>query len=170
MPSFRCHRCGETHDGIPSFGWDYPVHYLAIPEKDRSRRCLLTPDSCVIDTHAFYVSGSLEVPVLGYEESLSWRVWVSLSRPEFDRFSRLHGARDGSRSASFSGWLAAHIWIYDDTLNLKATVHLRDRGLRPRVELEPTAHPLAVEQRRGITLDRVAEIYAQMTHPPEPAT
>ena len=45
------------------------------------------------------------------------------------------------------------------------TVHLRDDGVRPYIELEPTDHPLAVEQRsNGITVDRVAEILAYYEH------
>ena len=35
---------------------------------------------------------------------------------------------------------------------------------RPYIELEPTDHPLAVEQRKGITADRVAEFYAHYEH------
>ena len=49
-------------------------------------------------------------------------------------------------------------------MNLKSRVHLRDHGLRPTIELEPTDHPLALEQRNGISVDRVAEIYAIMLH------
>jgi hypothetical protein len=51
-----------------------------------------------------------------------------------------------------------------ETVNLKTKVHLRDDGLRPWIELEPTDHPLAVEQRNGISTDRVAEIYSIMVH------
>ena len=47
---------------------------------------------------------------------------------------------------------------------MKTRVHLRDDGARPYIELEPTDHPLAVEQRNGITADRVAEIYAYYEH------
>lgn len=43
------------------------------------------------------------------------------------------------------------------TENLKTRVHLRDNGVRPYIELEPTNHPLAVEQRPGIAVERVAE-------------
>jgi hypothetical protein len=49
-------------------------------------------------------------------------------------------------------------------MNLKTRVHLRDDGLRPFLELEPTQHPLAVEQRDGITAERVAELYALLVH------
>lgn len=43
-------------------------------------------------------------------------------------------------------------------------VHLRDNGIRPFIELEPTDHLLAIEQREGISVERVAEIYALVVH------
>jgi hypothetical protein len=49
-------------------------------------------------------------------------------------------------------------------VGLKTMVHLRDNGIRPYIELEPTVHPLAIEQRAGITVERVAEIYSLMMH------
>ena len=39
--------------------------------------------------------------------------------------------------------------------------------MRPFIELEPTDHPLAVEQREGIPARRVAEFYALVVHEPE---
>jgi len=50
-------------------------------------------------------------------------------------------------------------------MSLKTHVHMKEPKLRPWVELEPTDHPLAVEQRDGITWDRVREIAAIMLHP-----
>ncbi|SFF35346.1 hypothetical protein SAMN05421541_109131 [Actinoplanes philippinensis] len=38
-------------------------------------------------------------------------------------------------------------------------------GRRPLIELEPSDHPLAVEQRTGITLDRVRQIAETLLHP-----
>ena len=32
--SFTCATCGEVHEGVPSFGWDYPVQYLGVPEEE----------------------------------------------------------------------------------------------------------------------------------------
>jgi hypothetical protein len=43
-------------------------------------------------------------------------------------------------------------------------LHLRDDGMRPYIELEPTDHPLAVEQREGISPERVAELYEIVVH------
>jgi Uncharacterized protein conserved in bacteria (DUF2199) len=49
-------------------------------------------------------------------------------------------------------------------VNLKTHVHTREVGRRPFIELEPTDHPLAVEQRDGITWERVQEIAEQVLH------
>ena len=38
-------------------------------------------------------------------------------------------------------------------------------GERPLIELEPTDHPLAVEEREGITLARVRAIAERVLHP-----
>lgn len=164
MFAFRCRSCGEVHEGIPSFGWDYPVQYLEVPEHDRRRRCHLTSDTCVIDGQFFFVRGCLEVPVVGQHEPMSWGVWTSLSEKNFLHFEELFDEPNRASHGPFFGWLSAHIWIYPDTVNLKAAVHLRDDGIRPHVDLEPTDHPLAVEQRQGITVERVAEIYEKMVH------
>ena len=58
----------------------------------------------------------------------------------------------------YFGWLSTSIPGYPDTLNLKTHVHTRAIGIRPFIELEPTNHPLAIEQREGITLQRVEGI------------
>jgi hypothetical protein len=50
------------------------------------------------------------------------------------------------------------------TLSLKTRVHTQAVGQRPLIELEPTDHPLAVEQRTGITLARVQEIAETLLH------
>jgi hypothetical protein len=47
------------------------------------------------------------------------------------------------------------------TFLLKGRLHFRNDKRRPTIELEPTDHPLAVEQRKGITLARAWEIVHQ---------
>jgi hypothetical protein len=166
MFRFRCATCHEEHRGMPSFGWDAPVYYPGVPEAERAGRCVLTSDTCVIDGRYFFVRGCLEVPVIGQEERFSWGVWVSLSEQNFRHFVELYEELKRAQRGPFFGWLSSQIGLYPDTVNLKTSVRLRDDGLRPLIELEPTEHPLAVEQRRGITAERVAEIYERMVHPP----
>lgn len=74
-------------------------------------------------------------------------------------------ARPRGRTPYF-GWLTTELAPYSpSTTNLKTHVHTRSLGQRPFIELEPTDHPLAVEQRTGITMDRVREIAEAVLHP-----
>jgi len=162
--SFRCADCGETHVGMPTFGFSFPVQYLDVPEAERERRVVLDSDTCVIDDEHFYIRGCLEIPVQGSSTPFAWGVWVSLSRKNFVHFRELLEVEERSQHGPFFGWLCSPPRPYPDSTSLKTMVHLRDHGIRPYIELEPTDHPLAVEQRLGITVERVAEIYALMMH------
>lgn len=165
---YTCVTCGEVHEGIPSLSAAAPLYYYSIPEAERQTRCDLDSDTCVVDEGFFFVRGCLEVPILGEREPFIWGVWVSLSRESFGTFLRLYDEQHRSHEGPFFGWLSAFLKGYPDTENLKCMVHLRDHGQRPLIELEPTDHPLAVEQRSGITIDRVGEILSLNFHD-EPA-
>ncbi|MDX2296351.1 MULTISPECIES: DUF2199 domain-containing protein [Streptomyces] len=120
---------------------------------------LLSSDQCVIRGEHFFVRGLIEIPVLGSDEVFSWGVWVSLSRANFSRAADLWDTPGREAEEPYFGWLTTELLVYPaTTLNLKTHVHTRPVGQRPLIELEPTDHPLAVEQRNGITLDRVREI------------
>jgi hypothetical protein len=150
---------------MPSFGWDYPVQYLLIPEHERERRVELTTDACIIDEKWFFVRGCLEIPVHDHEEPFSWGVWCSLSQENFRRYEELFTQVDRQPGESFFGWLCSAILGYPDTQLLKTMVRVRPWPTRPFVELEPTVHPLAVEQREGITGARAREIAERVMHP-----
>ena len=149
---------------MPTFGSDAPLSYYEVPEQERDVRCRLSTDSCVIDGKWFFVRGCIEIPVHAETKPFIWGAWVSLSEQSFEQWLKCFDAPKRSHIGPFFGWLNASLKPYPDTLNLKTRVHLRDNGTRPYIELEPTAHPLAMEQRNGISKERVAEIYAQMMH------
>jgi hypothetical protein len=46
----------------------------------------------------------------------------------------------------------------------ETNVHTQPIGQRPLIELQPTDHPLAVEQRQSITRARVQELAEQLLH------
>jgi hypothetical protein len=149
---------------MPSFGADAPLNYYAIPDAERALRCDLSSDNCVIDGQHFFVRGCLELPVHGCVDPFSWGVWVSLSESSYLEWVRCFELPRRSHIGPFFGWLNAWLKPYPDTVNLKTHVHLRDDGIRPYIELEPTGHPLSIEQREGISVARVAELYALMVH------
>ncbi|MFJ9823262.1 DUF2199 domain-containing protein [Streptomyces sp. NPDC101160] len=127
--------------------------------------CLLTSDECVIKAQHYFVKGLIEIPVIGSDEVFSWGVWVSLSRENFSRAADLWDTPGRESEKPYFGWLTTELPVYaPSTINLKTHVHTRPVGKRPLVELEPTEHPLAVEQRAGITTDRVREIAEALVH------
>ncbi|MFG2340947.1 DUF2199 domain-containing protein [Streptomyces yangpuensis] len=127
--------------------------------------CLLSSDQCVIRGQHYFVKGRIEIPVIGSGEMFSWGVWVSLSRESFSRAVELWDTPGREAEKPSFGWLTTDLPVYPTTTRyLKTHVHTRPVGERPFVELEPTDHPLAVEQRTGITLERVREIAAAVLH------
>jgi len=161
---FKCVGCGEIHRDMPAFGADKPLSYFAVPKEERDQRCVTSSDDCIIDAKQYFVRGCLEIPVRGAEQAFEWGVWVSLSEASFRQWRDCFGQSKRSHIGPFFGWLNSWLKPYPDTVNLKTMAHLRDNGIRPRIELEPTEHPLAMEQRNGISQERLAEIYALMMH------
>jgi hypothetical protein len=163
---YQCRGCGEWHDELPlHYGAAAPLAYFGVPYDERDARCELNRDLCVIDGQHFFIVGNLEIPVTGLDdEKFSWDVWVSLSRDNFIRAHEVWNDPDRSSEPPYFGWLSTRLPGYPDTINLKTHVHTREIGRRPFVELEPTDHPLAVEQRTGITWERVQEIAELVLH------
>jgi hypothetical protein len=148
---------------MPTFAADAPLYFYTIPPEERARRCVLDSDTCVVDAF-FFIRGCLDIPVIGEKECFSWGVWVSISRENFGTFTDCFDRAKRAHIGPFFGWLSAALPLYPDTVSLKTRAHLRDDGIRPYIELAPTDHPLAVEQRNGIPVSRVAEIYAFYQH------
>jgi len=156
---WTCRCCGKQYDTLPlSYALPAPDPWLAIPETEHGDRGQISSDTCAIDGSKFYVRGCLEIPIADCPDRFVWGVWVSVSEKSFDRIGELWDVELRDKEPPFFGWLCNDISIYPRTLKLKTHLHLRNGGMRPFIELEPTDHPLAVEQRNGMTLQRVKEI------------
>lgn len=171
-PGFVCSRCGEHHAGLP-LGYSTEAPDVWDPRYADREDSVLSPDQCVIKGEHFFVKGLIEIPVRETGESFEWGVWVSLSAQNFRRADELWETPGREAEPPYFGWLTTELPLYSpSTLNLRTNVHTREVGRRPFVELEPTDHPLAVEQREGITLARVREIAEAVLHgtdgPPGP--
>ena len=155
MP-FRCTLCQEEHEELPDIAMRAPDPYLAVPEDERAERTTFTPDRCTVrdeDGEHYFIRGVIMIPIHGQDEPFGLGAWVSQSRANYDRY-----ARNEEMEPTF-GWLVNRVAHYQEsTLLLKMRVHFRRGDQRPTFELEPTDHPLAVEQRTGISLERAWEI------------
>jgi hypothetical protein len=163
--SFLCSRCSVRHQGPPrSFHADAPQLWSEIPEDERASRGQLSEEQCVIDGRFYFVHGLIRIPVLGEDEAFEWGVWVSLSEKSWDRTCELWETPGRESEPPYFGWLSTELPLYPSTLNLKTHVHTRPVGLRPLIELEPTDHPLAIEQRQGIRPARLRDIAETLLH------
>lgn len=166
MDSYLCQQCGQSHLGPPfAYGFPAPYVWFTIPAEERDRRTILSSDQCIVDDQHFFIVGNLEIPVIGSEQKFSWDVWVSLSAQNFGRACEVWETKGRESEPPYFGWLSTALPCYPNTLSMKTHVHTREVGMRPFIELEPTDHPLAVEQRQGITMQRVQEIAEALLHP-----
>lgn len=146
------------------YGAPAPVSWEAVPPGERARRGELSSDQCVIDDQFFFVLGRLEIPVTGLAEPFCWLVWVSLSEENFMRTCEMWETEGRESEPPYFGRLNTSLPCHPNTLDLKTHVQTRPVGQRPSVILEPAEHPLAVEQRNGITPARVRELAECVLH------
>jgi hypothetical protein len=124
----------------------------------------LSSDQCVIDNSHYFVLGRIEIPVVDREEQFVWLAWVSLSQKNFSRACELWDKAGRENEPPYFGWLSSALPYAPSTLNLKVNLHTRPVGERPFIKLETTEHPLAVEQREGISLAKVQQIAERLIH------
>src|SRR4051812_47455990 len=153
MP-YTCSICGKEHRDLPDIGSAAPFQWADVLAKDTNS--LLTEDLCIIEGRDFFVRGIIEIPVRDYEHDFGWGVWVSHKKENFETY-REHS--DTAAIGPFFGWLCTEIDYYAaSTLELKTMAHYRGGGLRPRIVLEESQHPLFCQQRDGISLSEAWKI------------
>ena len=160
--AWTCSCCGTQFDTLPlDYAFGAPDRLFQIPKSEREHRSKRDSDVCIIDNKDIYVRGCLEIPIVGQDERFIWGVWVSVSKASFSRILDLWEAPVVENEPPISGLLCNDKNVYPTTLDLKILLHLRGGNKRPSIELEPTDHPLAIEQRQGIPIERAQEIAAR---------
>ena len=164
--SCSCEDFGSA-DNVPlAYGPPVPYHATTIPEAESEDRVKMpNKDFCSVDNHGFYLRGQLLVPITDAsdeeEQYFSWNVWVSQSEANYVKALNEMNKQGREKSDPTFGYVSTELrQVYKvSTYNLPAMVTTQPVGRVPRFELEPASeHPLAVEQRNGISMDRVREI------------
>lgn len=152
----RCASCGAWHDDVPlAFHAHAPQAWT--PELAGRSGCRLTDETCVIDDRDRFVRARIPIPIEGHDLHFEWGVWVSLSEASFDLLLDAWDRPGREALPPMFGWLSTELPVYaTSTLNLRTMLHAQPVGVRSVLELEQTAHPLAVEQRTGISWGAVA--------------
>jgi hypothetical protein len=162
---YKCRTCGKEHKGMPlSFAAEFPDMYANLKREDRDARAIIGSDQCIIDHEWFFVRGCLEIPILGSDEIFLWGVWASVREEAFDEISECWELEGREKThGPFKGRLANSLSVYPPTPNLKLRIVMQPVGTRPLFVIEEE-HPLATEQRGGISRDRAMDLAALLLH------
>jgi hypothetical protein len=167
--TFRCSTCDEVHEGLFDIACSGPEQWGGGDEQAANGAAadathILSEDFCIIEGRDFFVRAVLPIPIIGTDQTMAYGVWSTLSKKNFDHYMETFDDGEQGELGPWFGWLSNRLNGYPDTLNLKCQVHPENDRQRPWLELESTDHPLAIEQRDGITIDRLLEIYALNGH------
>jgi hypothetical protein len=163
---FDCTVCGKHHDVLPlSFSVKAPRSASLIPLNELEQRVVITPDQCVIDDSVFYLRGRIPIPILGLDEPFIWGVWAEISPKNFVRTIELWKTHGRESESPYPGWLDNEIALFGNTINLQVDIQTQVVGRRPHFAISDPHHPLAIEQRKGITISRVIQIAQRILHP-----
>jgi len=163
---YLCGQCGERHEGLAfAFAFGAPLAWEQLSPADRGSDSVLEDEICVIHGSQYFVRGLIEIDVVDAGTRFAWNVWSSLSAANFERALSIWSRPARVNETPYFGTLSNDLTpAYRSALNLKVKVHTRELGSRPYIEVELTNHPLAIEQRHGISLERVREINALIRH------
>jgi hypothetical protein len=149
--SYVCSYCGQTHEDLPDLAFDRPVYAQNVPEEERTDRVQFDDDLCVVDGTYYFIRGVIAIPILDQSATFGIGAWVSQKPENFHSYVEQF---DSAEIGPFFGRLSNEFMFGGEpTLNLKTMVHFQGKGLRPKIELEPTDHPLAMAQQNGLSLD-----------------
>jgi hypothetical protein len=164
VSGYICGGCGQSHDELPlAFATQAPVAWT--PEAAADERSVLDEEVCIVAGEHYFVRGLVEIPVIGTNDVFTWNAWASLSADNFRRMLDFWDRAGREDEPAYFGWFSSELPGYaESTLYLKAHVVTRPIGQRPGIELEPNDHPLSVEQRTGMTIERLHQLVEQLLH------
>lgn len=139
--------------------------YANMTSDEREARAIIGSDQCIIDQQWFFIRGCLEIPIIGRDEPFLWGLWASVREEVFDEISDSWEQRGREHlHGPFKGRLCNSLSVYTETLNLKVRIIIQSVGQRPLFIVEDAEHPLAVEQRVGITFAAAMELASLLLH------
>lgn len=163
--AWTCACCGWRFDDlITSIACRMPDDVHDLSEEERTARALTTEDFCTLDGDRHFVRSVLEVPITGSDAPFLWGVWAAVSHATIRRAGALFDVGADESEPRPAAILANRVHGYPGSLGLRGRLRFRPLPDRPRLLLEPGDHPLALDQRQGITVARVQEIIRPFVH------
>jgi hypothetical protein len=162
--TFECDTCGEQHEIPLNMGFSMPDFVNKLLPWERTERCQISEDWCIVDESLFWIRGCLEVPIKGTDKTFSWGVWTTLGEDDFDTTMELWNDSSRVSEPPYQGSLANTLPTYTETRNLELTVQTRDVGDRPLLTSIDPDHKLSADQRDGMSMERAIELAKMILH------
>jgi len=172
---FAC-SCGERHVGLfpihmhTPVGWPGSKDY-ANDDDVRLDGDFLSHNLCVWEGKYFAIRMRLPIQMQGASPAaFLYTAWASLNRPDFEGY--LDARRKGhlNKQAKAPARLVNRISGYPETVNLMGVAFQQEDGGQPLMLVlgqkddKSESHPLVQEQRNGIGVDRMLELFAVYGH------
>jgi hypothetical protein len=121
----------------------------------------LASDLCIIGGARFFIRAVVELAILGGGgKSLAYAGWAEVSRAGFGQYLPTLDDTEVGVGTQIAAMLASRLAGHEAAFGQPCNVRLRGGGQRPLLTLNDPTQPLALEQTRGITLDRMLDLYA----------
>lgn len=172
---FAC-SCGERHVGLFPINMHHPLGWQGKDEYEADKDLRMDGDFlsshfCVVQGKFFAVRARLPLQIQGAAPSaFMYTAWASLDRDDFERFYDCYRNNKIDPSARARARLVNRIGGYPDTQNLVGTTFQDLDGGPPVLIIHGmqagmnNEHPLLIEQRVGIGIDRMLELFAAYNH------
>ncbi len=170
ITGYYCGICGQWHEGMPmDIAFKGPEPRLLDSAKEAGQEIESSSEWYVVGGTGF-IRAILNVPVVdalaGSAQRFCWGVWVLVSGQDFHRIFMETWETGMPDDEPFPvGYLGNELAGYPSTLFLAVDVDARSATQRPSVYVRDTEHPLAIDQRNGITMAQVQQIHERRHHP-----
>lgn len=158
----KCTECGKEHSMEEmELTFKRPDDVASLSNEERVKMVKDSSDLCILEGTRFFVRTVLPLPVLDRDIPYSIGLWVEVQQSAYNRIFELWSETDQTNEPPFSANIANKIPTLPDTIGLAAYLHLAGPTTRPSIVIASEAHPLYVEQQRGISAHRAYE-YSSM--------
>jgi hypothetical protein len=178
---FAC-SCGEKHVGLfpinmlAPIGWDGRQDY----EPDENIRLddnFISSNYCVWEGQFFAMRMRMPIQIQGAAPAaFMYTVWAAVDRSHLEAYLKAKAAGSLNNNHRFGARLINRVSGHHDTTNLVGLAFQQDDGwpplfliMGPQPYTNRPDHPLILEQRQGIGLDRALELFAAYGHDMRPA-
>lgn len=172
---FAC-SCGERHVGLFPIHLHHPVGWQGkddyeIDDQMRLDGTFLSANFCIIDGKFFAMRMRLPIQMRGAEPAaFMFTVWASLDRMDFEAFVDAYKNNKLDPNARARARLVNRVGGYPDTFNLMGSAFQQVDGAPPVLLVHGiqvganNTHPLLGDQRNGIGVDKMLELFAAYGH------